>query len=79
VRAGAFPLPGILGHEDAGIVEEAGSAVTSLSPTDRVVMTFDSCGKCMNCRTGHGGVQCDHWFGPELQDPSNRLLRWIYE
>jgi len=27
-----FPLPGILGHEGAGIVEEVGSAVTRVAP-----------------------------------------------
>ncbi|CCA91493.1 NAD(P)-dependent alcohol dehydrogenase [Novosphingobium sp. PP1Y] len=43
------PLPIVLGHEGAGIVEEVGSAVTSVSPGDRVVMSFNSCGDCPNC------------------------------
>jgi aryl-alcohol dehydrogenase len=48
VRAGdfPFPLPGVPGHEGAGVVESVGSAVTSVRPGDRVVLTFDSCGRC---------------------------------
>jgi threonine dehydrogenase-like Zn-dependent dehydrogenase len=43
----------ILGHEPMGIVEEVGSAVTNLSPGDRVVMPFQiSCGDCFFCRQG---------------------------
>lgn len=43
------PLPIVLGHEGAGIVEEVGSAVTTLQPGDRVVMSFNSCGHCPSC------------------------------
>lgn len=43
------PLPVVLGHEGAGIVEEVGSAVTSAEPGDRVVMSFNSCGDCPSC------------------------------
>lgn len=43
------PLPGILGHEGAGIVEEVGSEVTVAKPGDRVMMSFNSCGECPNC------------------------------
>ena len=43
----------ILGHEPMGIVEEVGSAVTSIAPGDRVVMPFQiSCGTCWFCRQG---------------------------
>lgn len=47
------PLPLILGHEGAGIVEAVGSAVTTVSPGDHVVMTYMSCGLCLPCQTGH--------------------------
>lgn len=55
VRAGLipFPLPGILGHEGAGVVEEAGSAVTTVEPGDQVVLVSPSCGHCDLCQTGH--------------------------
>ena len=43
----------ILGHESMGIVEEIGSAVTSLSVGDRVVVTFTiACGQCFMCLRG---------------------------
>jgi aryl-alcohol dehydrogenase len=43
------PLPAVLGHEGAGIVEAVGSAVTAAQPGDRVVMSFNSCGECASC------------------------------
>ena len=46
--------PGIVfGHENMGIVQEMGGAVTSLSVGDRVVMPFNvACGFCRNCQRG---------------------------
>lgn len=43
--------PIVLGHEAAGIVEATGAAVTKVAPGDRVVLTFNSCGSCPNCRS----------------------------
>lgn len=43
------PLPVVLGHEGAGIVEQVGSAVTAARPGDRVIMSFNSCGDCPSC------------------------------
>jgi len=62
VRSGKtpFPLPGVLGHEGAGVVEAVGSAVSKVVPGDRVVVTFDSCGRCVPCLTGRPS-QCAHW------------------
>src|SRR3954452_3914047 len=41
------------GHEPMGVVEEVGSAVTNLSPGDRVVVPFNiACGTCFMCRQG---------------------------
>lgn len=45
----AVPLPAILGHEGAGIVRRVGSAVTSVSPSDHVVLSYLSCGACEEC------------------------------
>lgn len=43
----------VLGHEFVGRVAEAGSAVTSLAPGDRVVAPFStSCGRCFYCGAG---------------------------
>jgi aryl-alcohol dehydrogenase len=51
VRDGQMPvpLPAVLGHEGAGIVERVGAAVTHVAPGDRVVISFDSCGACPSC------------------------------
>jgi aryl-alcohol dehydrogenase len=47
-----MPLPAVLGHEGAGVVEQVGAAVTDLAPGDHVVLTFGSCGQCRNCLAG---------------------------
>lgn len=47
------PLPMVLGHEMAGVVEEAGSGVTDLQRGDHVVASFvPSCGVCGPCVAG---------------------------
>src|SRR5207249_796978 len=48
-----LPRPIVCGHEGSGLVEAVGPAVTTVAPGDRVVLSFDSCGACVNCRTGH--------------------------
>ena len=46
------PLPMLLGHEAAGIVEEVGAAVPGVTVGQRVVMTFlPRCGECSACAT----------------------------
>jgi len=47
-----YPLPGVLGHEGAGIVEQVGAGVMRVKPGDKVAMTFTSCGDCKACRSG---------------------------
>ncbi|RFA09098.1 alcohol dehydrogenase [Subtercola boreus] len=63
VKAGAlpFPMPGILGHEGAGIVERIGSAVTSVSVEDKVLLSFTSCGACESCLSDHPAY-CTTWL-----------------
>ncbi|MFC9127934.1 NAD(P)-dependent alcohol dehydrogenase [Streptomyces sp. NPDC057099] len=56
-----FPLPGVLGHEGAGVVEAVGSAVTGVAPGDHVLLSFTSCGDCRNCRGGHPAY-CATWL-----------------
>jgi aryl-alcohol dehydrogenase len=56
-----FPLPGVLGHEGAGVVEAVGSAVTGVAPGDHVVLSFASCGDCRNCHGGHPAY-CATWL-----------------
>jgi aryl-alcohol dehydrogenase len=45
----ANPLPGVFGHEGAGVVHAVGHAVRSFAPGDHVVMSFPWCGACVNC------------------------------
>ncbi len=47
------PVPMVLGHEGAGIVEHVGEGVHDLSPGDHVVFVFvPSCGHCKPCQSG---------------------------
>ena len=54
-RAGSlpFPLPGVLGHEGAGVVQSVGAAVRRVAPGDHVLASFSSCGRCPACAAGH--------------------------
>jgi aryl-alcohol dehydrogenase len=55
------PPPVVLGHEGAGVVEKVGSNVTHVVPGDHVVLSFDSCGECANCKSGHVAY-CENFF-----------------
>src|SRR5579862_5328956 len=47
----------ILGHEAVGVVVEVGSAVTTLEPGDRVLVScITSCGRCRFCKEGRYGL-----------------------
>jgi aryl-alcohol dehydrogenase len=46
------PLPAVLGHEGAGVVQDVGDDVTDVEPGDHVVLTYDSCGSCPGCIRG---------------------------
>ncbi len=45
-------LPVVCGHEGAGIVEAIGEGVSDVTVGDHVVLSYDSCGECVNCRRG---------------------------
>jgi S-(hydroxymethyl)glutathione dehydrogenase / alcohol dehydrogenase len=48
------PLPAVLGHESAGIVEQVGSEVRTVKPGDHVITCLSAfCGHCEHCVTGH--------------------------
>ncbi len=47
-----LPLPVVLGHEGAGVVEQVGSRVTAFVPGDHVVLSYGSCGQCAKCTEG---------------------------
>src|SRR5262249_9580526 len=67
------PLPAVLGHESAGIVEKVGSDVTYVKPGDHVVTCLSVfCGTCDNCTTGRT-VLCTDTTVKMLPGASNRL------
>lgn len=70
------PLPAVLGHEGAGIIEEVGEGIKELSKGDQVVLSYTSCGECEYCLTGHPHA-CEHIlsanFGGEMSDHTHRL------
>ncbi len=68
--------PVVLGHEGAGIVEEAGRSVKNIKRGDHVVLSYQSCGDCRACRGGHP-ADCERFyevnFGFQRIDGSNAL------
>jgi S-(hydroxymethyl)glutathione dehydrogenase/alcohol dehydrogenase len=49
----ALPLPLVLGHEGAGVVQEVGEGVTEFAKGDHVIFSFIyMCGKCRFCVSG---------------------------
>ncbi len=63
------PLPAVLGHESAGIVEQVGSEVRTVKPGDHVITCLSAyCGHCESCLTGRMSL-C---VSPETKrDPSD--------
>ena len=60
------PLPYILGHENAGWVHEAGSAVTNVAVGDTVILhPTPTCGLCRACRAGDD-MHCENASFPGL-------------
>ncbi|MCO8252976.1 NAD(P)-dependent alcohol dehydrogenase [Haladaptatus sp. AB618] len=55
VRDGGFgtSVPAVPGHEGAGVVEAVGDDVTSITPGDHVVLSYDTDGTCRNCAEGN--------------------------
>ncbi len=53
----AFPLPHVLGHEFAGVIEEVGKEVQNVKKGDRVVVPFSQGeGTCEFCRNGYSNI-----------------------
>lgn len=57
IKHGSVPraVPGVtVGHEMVGVVEEVGSAVSTVRPGDRVTVNVETfCGECFFCRHGY--------------------------
>lgn len=55
------PLPAVLGHEGAGIVEAVGPGVKNIAVGDHVVLSYGFCGHCTPCDEGHPAY-CAHFY-----------------
>ena len=65
-----YPLPAVLGHEGAGVVESVGAGVDQLRHGDHVIFSFiPACGRCFYCLRGM----------PNLCEPSLRLGGNLYD
>lgn len=53
------PLPVVLGHEGAGVVEAVGEGVKTVAVGDHVLMSFAACGTCPSCVDG-ANAYCWH-------------------
>jgi len=70
-----YPLPAVLGHESAGVVEAVGDQVTDLAPGDHVVSCVSAfCGSCRYCLTGRPYL-CDKVGLTRRPDQPPRLSR----
>lgn len=72
------PLPCVLGHEGSGVVEQVGVGVAGLQVGDSVVLSYRTCGSCINCQRGEPAhciniFQCN--FAGVRADGSTTLSR----
>ena len=56
------PMPIVLGHEGAGVIETVGADVKGLAVGDHVLLSFNSCGACANCAS-HEPAYCHQFLG----------------
>jgi S-(hydroxymethyl)glutathione dehydrogenase/alcohol dehydrogenase len=75
----AYPMPIVLGHEGAGVVEDVGAAVTRVRPGDHVILSWNpNCGHCFYCARDLP-ILCEqfrqHQPRGHLFDGTSRLLR----
>jgi S-(hydroxymethyl)glutathione dehydrogenase / alcohol dehydrogenase len=71
------PLPIVLGHEGAGVIEAVGEGVDPERTGEPVVLTFSpACGRCRMCLAGRSNLCLDAAAGLDsgfLRDGSSRL------
>ncbi|KUO20424.1 Zn-dependent alcohol dehydrogenase [Streptomyces dysideae] len=73
-----FPVPVVLGHEGAGVVEAVGAGVAHVGPGDHVALsTLANCGACAECDRGWP-TMCRRAIGRPGQ-PFTRGGRSVYQ
>lgn len=73
-----FPVPVVLGHEGAGVVEAVGVGVTHVEPGDHVALsTLANCGACAQCDRGRP-TMCRKAIGMP-QQPFTRAGKPLYQ
>ena len=78
------PLPAVLGHESAGIVEQVGSEVRTVKPGDHVITCLSAfCGHCEHCVTGHmsrcvsSDTRRDKTDAPRLSQEHGPMMQFL--
>lgn len=79
------PLPYTIGHENAGWIEEVGSAVTNVNPGDKVIChPLITCGLCRACRAGEDchcetsqfpGIDTDGGYAEYLKTSARSVVK----
>ena len=64
-----YPVPVVLGHEGAGVVDAVGAGVTAVKEGDTVVLsTLAHCGRCSACEVGRP-TECRNAPNPKESQP----------
>jgi len=78
------PLPAVLGHESAGVVEQVGSEVRTVKSGDHVITCLSAfCGHCEYCLTGHMSLcqspdtKRDKDAEPRLSQENGPMLQYL--
>ena len=70
------PLPAVLGHEGAGIVESVGPGVTAVRAGDPIILAWArACGECRVCRSGRPQLCFEGIADGSLPGGGSRLER----
>ncbi len=78
------PLPAVLGHESAGVVEQIGSEVRTVKVGDHVITCLSAyCGHCEFCLTGHMSLcvspdtRRDKDEAPRLSQETGPMMQYL--
>jgi NAD+-dependent secondary alcohol dehydrogenase Adh1 len=70
-------LPYVIGHENAGWVQEIGEGVTNVAVGDTVILhPQPSCGLCLACRAGDD-MHCENAFFPGLSNNDGGMAEYL--